>query len=143
MKESIILKIEKIDHIGIAVKDLRSALKLYTDVLKLEVKKIEEFEDLNVKVAFIPVGEVLVELVQPASNDAPLAKRINEHGEGLYHLAFRVKNIDEALKEMKRMGIEMRDNDPKTGGMGSRIAMSKPDSTNNVIIELVERSEEI
>ena len=136
------MKIEKIDHIGIGVKDLSSALKLYTDVLKLEVKKIEEFEDLNIRVAFIPVGEVLLELVQPTNDDAPLAKRINEHGEGLYHLAYRVKNIDEALEEIKRAGIEMRDNEPRPGGMGSRIALSKPDSTNNVIIELVERSEE-
>jgi methylmalonyl-CoA/ethylmalonyl-CoA epimerase len=95
------MEIKKIDHIGIAVKDLSNALKLYTDVLKLKVKKIEEFEDLNVKVAFIPVGEVLVELVQPTTDDAPLAKRIKEQGEGLYHLAYRVKNIDESLEEIK------------------------------------------
>jgi len=137
------MKIEKIDHIGIGVKDLSSALKLYTDVLKLEVKKIEEFEDLNLRVAFIPVGEVLVELVQPTSDEPPLAKRIREQGEGLYHLAYRVENIDEALEEIKGKGIEMLDKEPRPGGMGSRIALSKPDSTNNVIIELVERSEEI
>ena len=137
------MKIEKIDHIAIAVKDLSTALKLYTDVLKLEVQKIEEFEDLKLRVAFIPVGEVLLELIQPTSDDAPLAKRISEHGEGLYHLAYRVKNIDGALEEIKKMGIKMRDNEPRPGGMGSRIALSKPDSTNNVIIELVERSEEI
>jgi methylmalonyl-CoA/ethylmalonyl-CoA epimerase len=137
------MNIEKIDHIGIAVKDLTSAVKLYTDVFKLEPKKIEEFRDLDVKVAFIPVGEVMVELVQPMSNDAPLMQRIKEHGEGLYHLAWRVNNIDEALEEMKEMGIEMRDNEPRPGGMGSRIALSKPNSTNNVIIELVERAREI
>jgi methylmalonyl-CoA/ethylmalonyl-CoA epimerase len=137
------MEIEKIDHIGIAVKNLSSALKLYTDVLGLKVKRIEEFEDLKVKVAFIPVGEVLVELVQPKSAEAPLAKRINAHGEGLYHLAYRVRSIDDALEEIKKKGIEMRDNEARPGGMGSRIALSKPDSTNNVIIELVERSEEI
>ena len=135
------MEIEKIDHIGIAVRELDTSLRLYTNILNLKVEKIEEFTDLKVKVAFIPVGEVLVELVQPTTNDAPLAKRIKEHGEGLYHLAYRVKNIDDALQEMKKMGIEMRDNEPRPGGMGSRIAMSKTDSTNNVIIELVERSE--
>lgn len=136
------MKIEKIDHIGIAVKDLGRALKLYTDIFNLEIKKIEEFKDLKVKIAFIPVGEVMVELVQPTSIDAPLAKRISENGEGLYHLALRVDNIYEALQKMKQSGIEMRDNEPRLGGMGSKIALSKPDSTNNVIIELVERLKE-
>jgi len=133
------MKVEKIDHIGIAVRYLDSALKLYTDTFKLDLIKIEEFEDLKVKVAFIPVGDVLVELIQPSSPDAPLAERIDTHGEGLYHLAFRVENINEALRELKANRIEMRDNEPRAGGMGSRIALSRPDSTNNVIIELVER----
>jgi methylmalonyl-CoA/ethylmalonyl-CoA epimerase len=136
------MKIEKIDHIGIVVKDLGKALKLYTDIFNLEIKKIEEFKDLKVKIAFIPIGELMLEFVQPTSIDAPLAKRINENGEGLYHLALRVENIDEALQTMKQSGIEMRDNEPRAGGMGSKIAFSKPDSTNNVLIELVERSKE-
>lgn len=137
------MKIKKIDHIGIAVKDLERASKLYTDLFHLEVKRIEEVEDLKVKIAFIPIGEVMVELVQPTSGDAPLAKRIRENGEGLYHLALRVENIDEALQEMKQSKIEMRDNEPRLGGMGSKIALSRPDSTNNVIIELVERTKEL
>jgi methylmalonyl-CoA epimerase len=136
------MEIKKIDHIGIAVKDLERASTLYTDIFKLEVKKIEEVKDLKVKIAFIPIGEVMVELVQPTAMDTPLAKRISESGEGLYHLALRVENIYEALQEMKQRGIEMRDNEPRPGGMGSKIALSKPDSTNNVIIELIERSKE-
>jgi len=137
------MKIEKIDHIGIAVKDLDSASRLYNEVFHLEIEKIEEFKDLNLKIAFISVGGVMVELVQPTSPDAPLAKRIREQGEGLYHLALRVDNIDEALQELKKKGIEMRDNEPRAGGMGSRIAFLKPNSMNNVIIELVERRKEI
>ena len=137
------MKIKKIDHIGIAVKDMGVALSLYTEVFKLNVKKIEELKDLKVKIAFIQVGEVMVELVQPMSADGPLANRIEEHGEGLYHLALRVESIDEAIKGMQKHGIEMRDSEPKPGGMGSRIAFSKPDSTNNVLIEFVERTEEI
>ena len=136
------MKLIKIDHIGIAVKDLEKASRLYTDILKLEVKEIEEIEDLKVKIAFIPIGEVMIELVQPTAMDTPLAKRMNEIGEGLYHLALRVENIREALQEMKQRGVEMRDNEPRPGGMGSKIALSKPDSTNNVIIELVERPKE-
>lgn len=137
------MKIEKIDHIGIAVKDLEKALKLYTDIFKLEIKRIEEFKDLKVKIAFVPIGDVMVELVQPTSSDAPLAQRINENGEGLYHLALRVEDIDEALQKMKQSGIAMRDSEPRAGGMGSKIAFSKPDSTHNVMIELVERTKEL
>jgi len=137
------MKIKKIDHIGIAVKDLEKALKLYTDIFNLEIKKIEEFEDLKVKIAFLPIGEVMLELVQPTRSDAPLAKRIHENGEGLYHLALRVENVDEALQKMKQSGIEMRDKEPRPGGIGSKIAFSKPDSTHNVMIELVERTKEL
>jgi len=137
------MKIKKIDHIGIAVKNLEEALRLYTDIFSLEIKKIEEFKDLKVKIAFLPVGEVMVELVQPTSADTPLAKRIHENGEGLYHLALRVENVDEALQKMKQSGIEMRDKEPRSGGMGSKIAFSKPDSTHNVMIELVERTKEL
>jgi methylmalonyl-CoA/ethylmalonyl-CoA epimerase len=137
------MKVKKVDHIGIAVKDLKEALKLYTDIFSLEIKKIEEFKDLKVRIAFVPVGEVMVELVQPTSADTPLAKRIHEHGEGLYHLALRVENIEEALQEMKQNGIAMRDSEPRAGGLGSKIALSKPDSTHNVMIELVERTKEL
>ena len=136
------MELKKIDHIGIAVKDLESAIKFYSGVLGLKVKAIEEFEDLQVKVAFLPLGDVLVELVQPLSPDAPLAQRINEQGEGMYHLAISVRNINQALTELKAAGIAMRDNSVRPGGMKSLIAFTKPDHTNNVSIELVERTEE-
>lgn len=137
------MNIQKIDHIGIAVKDLDSALKLYRDLLKLEVIKIEEHKDLNLKIAFIQVGEAMLELVQPTGPGSISAKWIEENGEGLYHLALRVESINEALDEMKKNEIAMRDNEPRSGGLGSKIAFSKTNSTNNVILELVERSKEI
>ena len=133
-----LMDIKKVDHVGIAVTDLASALTLYTDIMGLKVAKIEEFEDLGVKVAFIPVGDILVELVQPLDSDTVLAKRIEMHGEGLYHIAYLVKDIDQALDEFKKNAVKMRDNEPRPA-MGSRIAFTTPDSTNNVMIELVER----
>jgi methylmalonyl-CoA/ethylmalonyl-CoA epimerase len=137
------MSIKKIDHIGIAVKDLDSALKLYTDVFKLKIMKIEEHKDLKLKIAFLQLGEAMLELVQPTGPGSLSAKWIEEKGEGLYHLALRVENIYEALERLEENGIAMRDNEPRPGGMGSKIAVSKTDSTNNVILELVERSEEI
>ena len=137
------MNIKKIDHIGIAVKDLDSALKLYTDVFKLKIMKIEEHKDLKLKIAFLQLGEAMLELVQPTGPGSLSAKWIEEKGEGLYHLALRVENIYEALERLEENGIAMRDNEPRPGGMGSKIAVSKTDSTNNVILELVERSKEI
>jgi methylmalonyl-CoA/ethylmalonyl-CoA epimerase len=137
------MNIKKIDHIGIVVKDLDSALKLYTDIFRLEIMKIEEHKDLKLKIAFLKVGEAMLELVQPTGPGSLSAKWIEENGEGLYHLALRVENIYEALEKIKQNGIAMRDNEPRSGGMGSKIAISKTDSTNNVILELVERSKEI
>ncbi len=137
------MNIKKIDHIGIAVKDLDNALKLYTDVFGLKIMKIEEHEDLKLKIAFLQMGEAMLELVQPTGPGSLSAKWIEEKGEGLYHLALRVENIHEALERLAEKGIAMRDNEPKPGGMGSRIAVSKTDSTHNVILELVERSKEM
>ena len=136
------MNIKKLDHIGIAVKDLDSALKLYTDVFKLEIIKIEEHKDLNLKIAFVQVGEAMLELVQPTGPGSISAKWIEENDEGLYHLALGVENIKEALKEMKENGVAMRDSEPRSGGMGSKVAFSKTDSTNNVNFEFVERPTE-
>ncbi len=137
------MNIKKIDHIGIAVKDLDSAIKLYTNVFNLKIMKIEEHKALNLKIAFLQVGEVMLELVQPTGPGSISARWIEENGEGLYHLGLRVENIDESLEKIKEKGIAMRDNEPKSGGMDSKIAFSKTTSTNNVIFELVERSREI
>jgi len=137
------MELKKIDHIGIAVRDLEAAIKFYSGVLGLEVKAIEEFQDLQVKVAFMPLGEALVELVQPLTPDAPLAQRIKQEGEGMYHLALSVRDINEALKELKAAGIAMRDGEARPGGMGSLIAFTGTADTNNVSIELVEREDEL
>ncbi len=133
------MKIDKIDHVGIAVKDLDGALKLYTHVFKLKLIRIEEHKELKVKVAFLQLGEAMLELVQPTGPGSVSAKRIEEYGEGLYHLAFRVDDISAALETLNKNGIAMRDQVPRPGGMGSKIAISKTDDTNNVILELVER----
>jgi methylmalonyl-CoA/ethylmalonyl-CoA epimerase len=137
------MSIKKIDHIGIAVKDLDSALKLYTDVFQLKIIRIEEHKDLQLKIAFLQLGEAMLELVQPTGPGSLCAKWIEEKGEGLYHLALRVENIHEALEKLKKNEIAMRDKEPRPGGMGSKIAISKTDSTHNLILELVERSKEI
>jgi len=134
------MKIDKLDHIGIAVKDIDSAGKRYAQVLGINIEKMETLPDLGVKIAFMRVGDVLIELIQPLHEDTPLYKHILEKGEGVYHLAFDVDDIYQALEEMKNARVPLRDKTPRAGGRGSLIAMTKPEAFNDVMIELVQRS---
>jgi len=133
--------IKKVDHIGILVKDLDKAMKVYSEGLGLSVKRIEQSEEFQVKIAFLPVGEVLVELIEPIGPGA-IQDYLNKHGEGLHHICYRVANIDKALEEVGAK-LKMRDQEPRPGGAGSRVAFLDPQSIFNVETELVERKEQI
>lgn len=135
------MKISKVDHIGIAVKDLEEALKLYRDILQLEVTGVEEVPDQKVKVAFIPVGESKVELLEPTTDDSPVAKFIAKRGEGIHHITFRVDNLEKALKEAKAAGIRLIDETPRLGAGGAKIAFLHPKSTGGVLLELCQRDD--
>lgn len=132
--------IEKIDHLGIAVRSIDEALKVYRDVLGIPVKEIEEMP--NQKLAMLPVGASAVELLEATSPDAAVAKFIESRGEGLHHMAFRVDDIDKALADAKAAGLRLIDETPRTGAGGSRIAFLHPKSACGVLIELVERKTE-
>lgn len=131
--------IEKLDHIGIAVRDIDEALKFYRDALGLKCKRIEEVEGQNVKIAFLPAGDVNLELVQATHPDSAVAKFIEKRGEGVHHIALRVKNIEEAMKYLKDKGVEFIDAIPRKGGHGSKIVFLYPKSSFGVLIELVEK----
>jgi len=133
--------IRKLDHIGIAVKSIEEASKLYTEVLGLEMQGIEEVAEQKVKVAFIPVGDTEIELLESTSEDGPIAKFIEKKGEGIQHIAFRVDNIEKALEEMKAKGMRLIDETPRYGAGGARIAFLHPKSTNGILIELSERQD--
>ncbi|HHW55341.1 MAG: methylmalonyl-CoA epimerase [bacterium] len=135
------MKISKVDHIGIAVKDLEEALKLYRDILQLEVTGVEEVPDQKVKVAFIPVGESKVELLEPTTDDSPVAKFIAKRGEGIHHITFRVDNLEKALEEAKAAGIRLIDETPRLGAGGAKIAFLHPKSTGGVLLELCQRDD--
>lgn len=135
------MKISKVDHIGIAVKDLDEALKLYRDILQLEVTGVEEVPDQKVKVAFIPVGESKVELLEPTTDDSPVAKFIAKRGEGIHHITFRVDNLEKALEEAKAAGIRLIDETPRLGAGGAKIAFLHPKSTGGVLLELCQRDD--
>lgn len=131
--------ITKLDHIGIAVSSLEEASKTYRDVLGLKDHGVEVVEEQKVKVAFFPVGDTKIELLESTDPEGPIAKFIEKRGEGVQHLAFRVDNIEAALDEMRTKGIRLIDEKPRYGAGGARIAFLHPKSTGGVLIELCER----
>ncbi len=134
--------ITKVDHIGIAVQSLEATLPFYTEVLKLELKGIEEVECEGVKVAFLQVGETKIELLEPLHENSPIAKHIEKRGEGIHHIALRTDSIEEEMEQVKSKGIRMINEKPKTGAGGSLVAFMHPKSTGKVLYELCEKKGE-
>ena len=133
------MKVLKIDHLGIAVKSSSIARNFWTDVLGLEFKGSETIEDQKVITTFVPIGESEVELLESTSSEGPVARYIENKGEGIQHVAFRVENLETALEELKRKGIRLIDEKPRTGAGGSKIAFLHPKATHGVLVELCER----
>ena len=131
--------VTKVDHIGIAVSNLEETLKLYTEILGLELSGVEVVEDQKVKVAFLPIGDTEIELLESTQPDGPIAKFIEKKGEGIQHIAFRVEDIHAALEDMRQKGVRLIDEQPRYGAGGAQIAFLHPKSTNGVLVELCER----
>ena len=129
--------IKKVNHIGIAVNSIEDAVKLYTDVLGLEVKEIEIVEEQKAKTAIIPVGETKIELIESTDPEGTIARHIERRGEGLHHLALEVSDIQSALETLKEKGIPLVDENPRTGVENSKIAFLHPKVT-KALIEIVE-----
>ncbi len=127
----------KIDHIGIAVNSIEEAVKLYTEVLGLEVSRMETVEEQKVRTAIIPVGGSKIELLESTSPKGTIAKFIEKRGEGIHHLALGVSNIEDALETLKAKGIPLIDEKPRKGIENTRIAFLHPKGT-KILLELVE-----
>ena len=130
--------IKEIDHIGIAVKDLEEAISIYRDIFRLKFKSTEEIKEQKIIHATFLVDSIKIELVQPTYPDGPVGKFIEKRGEGMHHIAFRVENIDESLKELNAKGIKLIDEKARTGADGTKIAFIHPKDMKGVLIELVE-----
>jgi methylmalonyl-CoA/ethylmalonyl-CoA epimerase len=136
--------ITKIDHIGIAVNDMENALSMYKKVYGLEAVKIETLEEVETKIAFLPLGEVLIEFLSPTSPGAgKIGRFLDENGDGFHHIAFRVDDINGTMARIKKFEIPFRDPEPRVGGDGAWISFIEPDATLNVLTELVERKREL
>jgi len=130
------------DHVGVAVKNLDEAIMIYRDALGFKLLGVHVLVERKVKVAFLSSGgETQIELLEPIGSDSPIAKFLENHGEGIHHFAAKVDNIEQALEEYKKRGVALIDEQPKAGAEGKRIAFVNPKSTKGVLLELVESSE--
>lgn len=129
---------QKISHIGIAVEDIEAAAKFYTQALGLKLGGVEEVGDQKVKVAFLPVGEVRLELVQPTSPDSPVAKFLEKNGPGIHHIAYQVADVAGEVERLKASGVRMVDDTPRDGAHNTRVAFVHPRASGGVLTELVQ-----
>ena len=129
---------EKLEHIGIAVKNIESANKLFAALLGREHYKIEQVPSEGVKTAFFDIGGVKIELLEATTAESPIAKFIEKKGEGIHHLAFSVSNISKSIQLYKEKGFEVVNEAPKKGADNKLICFLHPRSTAGVLIELCE-----
>jgi methylmalonyl-CoA/ethylmalonyl-CoA epimerase len=132
------MKPTHIEHIGIAVSDLESAIDFYEKVFGLKCYKIEEVADQKVRTAFLMIGETKIELLQSTDPEGPIGKFIEKRGEGIHHIAFAVEGISGHLSHAESMGVKLIDSSPRKGAEGLDIAFLHPKSASGVLIELCE-----
>jgi methylmalonyl-CoA/ethylmalonyl-CoA epimerase len=136
------MNITHIEHIGIAVKDLEQSIEYWEKVFGLKCYAIEEVKEQKVKTAFFMIGQTKIELLESTDPEGPIGKFIEKRGDGVHHLAFAVKGIEEALAETEAKGIQLIDKTPRKGAEQMDIAFLHPKSTYGVLTELCENKNE-
>lgn len=129
----------KLSHVGVAVKNLDSAVSVYKKLFKVDHVETETVEDQKVKIAFFHLGETSIELTEASSSDSPIAKFIEKRGEGVHHLSFEVDDLKAELARLKAEGFQLIDEEPRRGAGGYWIAFLHPKSTNGVLIEISQK----
>ncbi len=130
--------VEKIAHIGIAVESIEQWIGFYRDVLGLEYGGSEEVPEQKVRVAFLTIGESSIELLEPTSEDSPIAKFLEKRGSGIHHIAIQVDDIEAALAKHHEAGAQLIDNSSRIGAHKMKIAFVHPKASGGVLLELCE-----
>lgn len=131
--------VEKIEHIGIAVKNLTEANQVYEKLLGVAPYKIESVESEGVSTSFFRIGESKIELLEASHPESPIAKFIEKKGEGIHHIAFAVKDIEKEIERLQKEGFEIINEEPKIGADKQRICFLHPKSSQGVLIELCQK----
>jgi methylmalonyl-CoA/ethylmalonyl-CoA epimerase len=132
------MKPSHIEHIGIAVSSLENAIAFYENILGLKCYNIEEVAEQKVRTAFFMVGQTKIELLESTDPEGPIGKFIEKRGEGIHHIAFAVKDLEEQLKKAQESGVKLIDTVPRKGAEGLDIAFLHPRSASGVLVELCE-----
>lgn len=132
--------VKKIAHVAVATESIAVLTDFYK-MLGLNVASLETLEDQKVKVAMIPVGESLIELLEPTEDDSPVGRFLEKRGEGIHHISLEVDDLDAYLEKLKEQNVRLIDEEARTGVGGDRIAFIHPDSAGGVLVELCERAE--
>jgi methylmalonyl-CoA/ethylmalonyl-CoA epimerase len=128
----------KLDHIGLATRELEEGLALWRDILGLQVDATEEIQEQGVRVAMLPIGDTHVELLEPLSPESPVGKFLAKRGPGIHHLAVEVEDINASLADLKKRGARLIDETPRVGAGGCLVAFVHPATTNGILLELVQ-----
>ena len=131
----------RIDHIGIAVKSIAEAIKVYEDAIGLKVTGYDQVDDQGVRVAMLDIGESRIELLEPTGPESPVEKFMTKRGEGIHHIAVAVDDIEKTLDQLRAAGVRLVDNAPRRGAHNTRTAFIHPSSTHGVLLELVQHGE--
>ena len=130
------MKIKRIAHLGIVVKNLDAALELFTGALPLDLVHTEDYQGM--KIGFIPVGDSSIELLQDVSGSSSIKKFVENNGEGIHHIAFEVDDIEQDVAELREKGVKLIDEKPRAGAHGMSIAFMHPKATHGILMELVQ-----
>jgi methylmalonyl-CoA/ethylmalonyl-CoA epimerase len=133
------MKLNKIEHIGIAVKDIKTVSKLYKDVFGCQISEELEIPERKLRIAFVEISGVKLEFLMPTDKESVVAKYIDKKGEGIHHICFELDDVEKAISELKQKGVELVEDKPRMGAEGKKIVFLQPKSVFGVLIELKEK----
>jgi methylmalonyl-CoA/ethylmalonyl-CoA epimerase len=133
------MKLNKIDHIGIAVKDIKEVSKFYKDVFDCQTSEEMEVPEIKLRIACTEISGVKLEFLMPTDKESVVAKFIEKRGEGIHHICFEVNDIEKMVSELKNKGVELVDEKPRPGVEGKKIIFLQPKRAHGVLIELKEK----
>jgi methylmalonyl-CoA/ethylmalonyl-CoA epimerase len=132
------MTIQKIDHIAIVVPNIKEALGFWRDALGLDLSHVEEVQEQESRIAFLPTGQSEIELVEPTTDTSGIARYMNKRGPGMHHICFEVDDIQETVAQLKAKGVQLINEEPTIGAGGKKVAFIHPKSTGGVLVELYE-----
>jgi len=132
--------VKRINHLAVVVDDIQAALAFWRDALGMEVDRVQEVPEQHATVAFLPIGDSDLELVQPTTQDSGIARFLHKRGPGMHHLCLEVEDLDATLERLGAIGVRLINSQPILGSGGRRIAFIHPEAAFGVLVELSESS---